>query len=343
MSTGAAIAAVVILAAIVASTLLVCRELRAVERRLDVRLTRQGRRLRRLDARLSEYAEATAAAAATPGVSPAATAQREHEALLAGLVSTTLERESLLRELPAPGGRRVRIGIATMRGREEALAQVLTTLAPQADEVFVYLNDDWEQAPEVPGGVPTNVRFFTGVDLGDRGKFAFLDGFSGYYLTCDDDIAYPADYVERMVAALDRHDRAAVVGWHGSIILEDEFVGYYTPGSREVFGFHQDVPADQRVHVLGTGVAGFHTDAIVPRLTDMPQANMSDLWLATLARRLDVPMFVLAHGPDLVGEIPVATSSIFRSSMDDSDSAGLNRRAAATQLVLDQMPWPQVR
>src|SRR5699024_3965033 len=108
-----------------------------------------------------------------------------------------------LKSLPrqdVPYRQRVRVGIASMPGREETLAKVLYRIAPQADEVLVYLNN-METVPQECSTVPDNVHFFTGPDLGDRGKFRFLEGFSGYYLTVDDDIEYSRYHVISLINA----------------------------------------------------------------------------------------------------------------------------------------------
>lgn len=239
---------------------------------------------------------------------------------------------------PLQRGRdRVRIGIASMPGREAALLQVLRILSPQADEIFVYLNG----MDEVPSGFDgiRNVRFFTGEDLGDRAKFLFLEGFDGYYLTCDDDIEYARFHVASIIDGIERYARRAVVGWHGSL-FSDDFEQFYEAKSRKVLSFRFLRGKDTGVHLLGTGVCGFHTDTVRPTMDEFVHPNMADAFLAIHAQRREVPMVVLAHKG---GEaMPIDTpGSISAASLgkDARGKAAFDVAGTVTRLVKEQMPW----
>ena len=99
---------------------------------------------------------------------------------------------------------------------------------------------------------------------------------NGYQLVCDDDIDYPADYVEKLVDGIERHGRRAVVGFHGCV-LRAPLVDYHT--SRRLLHFSRSLGEDTAVHVLGTGVAGFHVSAIRVGPQDV-EPGLADLWLA---------------------------------------------------------------
>lgn len=231
----------------------------------------------------------------------------------------------------------VRIGIASMAGREEGLRQVVEILSPQADEIFVYLND-MEVVPDILPKRP-NVRYFLGHDTGDRGKFKFLDGFEGYYLTCDDDIAYAPFHVQSIIDGIERYGRKAVVGWHGSL-FKPGFEQFYDAKSRQVLSFKFLRGQDTPVHLLGTGVCGFHTSTIDIAYEDFQYPNMADVFLAIAAKRQKVPMVVLAHEKDWATPIEVGPSISSVSLKRDKDSSGgLDVAATATKLVKDEMPW----
>lgn len=97
--------------------------------------------------------------------------------------------------------------LATIPGRP--LKAVLESLRPQVDRLCVWCNG--------PSGIllglaklidevvidPTNARR-------DCGKFGFVNGDS-LYLTCDDDLQYPGDYVETMQRSVER--------WKGQCIV----------------------------------------------------------------------------------------------------------------------------
>lgn len=248
-----------------------------------------------------------------------------------------------MRELPRnsdgklPMRDRVRVGIASMKGREQGLRRVIEIIAPQADEVFVYLND----MNEIPAILPrkSNVKFFTGPDVGDRGKFAFLNGFTGYYITCDDDIEYAPFHIHSIVDGIEKYSRTSVVGWHGSI-FKDKFSTFYDSNSRQVLSFRFLRGLDTPVHLLGTGVCGFHTDTLQIRFEEFLHANMADVFLAIAAKNQKVPMVVLAHGKDWAKPLDVGPSiSSVSLKKDEAPKGGLDVAKTVSDLVLKNRPW----
>ncbi|WP_165164218.1 FkbM family methyltransferase [Corynebacterium qintianiae] len=231
----------------------------------------------------------------------------------------------------------VRIGIASMPGREFGLKTVIDILHTQADEIFVYLNG-MSSVPAILPAYP-NVKYFAGPDVGDRGKFKFLEGFNGYYLTCDDDIEYAPFHVQSIIDGIERYGRRAVVGWHGSIFKED-FQEFYNPKYRQVLSFRFLRGEDTPVHLLGTGVCGFHTETMNVSYEDFLYPNMADAFLAIAAKEQEVGMVVLAHGKDWAKPIDVGPSiSTVSLKRDKSDKKDLDTAATVTKLVKDHGPW----
>jgi FkbM family methyltransferase len=242
-----------------------------------------------------------------------------------------------VRKTGAGGGRdRVRAGVATMPGREDGLAIVLDSICPQVDEVFVYLNG-FDQPPACVLA-HDNVRAFIGPDVGDRGKFRFIDGFEGYFISIDDDIAYPRFYVQTLIDGIERYGRKAAVGWHGSVLL-DGFVDYYDPKSRRVLSFGSERGADTQVHVLGTGCTAFHTDTIRISYCDFLKPNMADIFFALEGQRQSVPFVVLSHRKGWAKPIEFKSSpSISGESMKSSGSK-IDVRSITNALVTTQGEW----
>lgn len=244
-----------------------------------------------------------------------------------------------VRELVNPAWRRtdrVRVGIASMPGREEGLRVVLKSLVPQADEIFVYLNGFDHVPAEL--AIDERVRFFTGPDHGDRAKFMFMEGYAGYYLTCDDDIAYPDFYVDHIVDGIERYGRRAVVGWHGSV-FKDGFSDYYDPASRRVVAYYSNRSEDLPVHLLGTGIAGFHTSTLLLSLADFEVPNMADVWLALKAREQGVPMVVLRHERGWADPLDRGAPSISNASIKQDGGKRLDMRQVVSRTVRDNAPW----
>lgn len=130
---------------------------------------------------------------------------------------------------------------------------------------------------------------------GARGKFFMASRASGYFLTVDDDIEYPEDYVRFMIAGVEKYNRKAVVGLHGQNVLD--------PKGYEIFGFQEEIAKDMSVHILGTGCMAFHTSALEIDWQKLPEGKIDDA-VAALAQDARMPMKVLAHKKDWVKTRP---------------------------------------
>lgn len=177
---------------------------------------------------------------------------------------------------------------------------VVEALLPQVDDICVWLNGYDAVPEELAGRDRVVVRL--GEDVGDRGKFAFLDGFDGLYLSVDDDITYPAFYVEHCLAGIEKYADGVIVGWHGSLLAPD-ITDFYEHSKREVFNFGRDLAADTAVDVLGTGAAAFLTSTLPLRTDAFVAPNMADIFFALQARTAGVPLVALAHAPGWATDI----------------------------------------
>ncbi|MGN6686365.1 MAG: hypothetical protein ACTHK1_02380 [Actinomycetales bacterium] len=219
--------------------------------------------------------------------------------------------------------------MATIPARESGLRVVVESMLDQAEEVCVYLNG-YEEVPDWLAAAPRVVARL-GEDLGDRGKFAFVDGFDGVYLTVDDDIAYPPDYVAATVSGLQRYP-GAVVGWHGSL-LDPDITDYYDHSKRHVFNHGRACLRDEVVHVLGTGALGFDTRALSVSLRDFEVPNTADLYFARLCQRQAVPQVVLAHPPGWAPPIPFPREATIWGASVDNNASRFDTRTAAAALL----------
>lgn len=203
--------------------------------------------------------------------------------------------------------------LASVPSRRAHLRQVVTTLLPQVDWLMAHLND----YPDVPAWlshprVVVSRSQDTG-DLRDTGKFVFRDRIPrGYHVVVDDDIDYPPDHVDQLVAKIEQYDRRAVVGYHG-VQLELPVRSYYS--GRAVAHFGTALREDHPVHVLGTGTVALHTDMLRIGVEDCRHHGMTDIWFAAACHRAGIRMVAAArptryllqlplprHGPSLYDE-----------------------------------------
>lgn len=213
------------------------------------------------------------------------------------------------------------VGIATIEARKESLVDTLESLKNQADLVLVYSND------YKPAGLPVNadndsfafVYPTSGIyehfgDLGDVGKFwAYVhknnSDANKYFIVCDDDLIYPPDFIETIIAGIERHRRKAVVGFHGK-----EYYGrvesYYRDFTEQVkynlaanYRCLGDLTHEARATVIGTGCTGWHSslfDESPLSLDDFKHEgkiapNMADIWFSRKCNNLGIPRVVIPH------------------------------------------------
>jgi hypothetical protein len=107
--------------------------------------------------------------------------------------------------------------MATIPKRIFHLETVVNSILHQVDVLNVYLNN-FEEVPWFLNNPKINVvRSQEHGDRGDAGKFFWSDKVSGNYFTIDDDILYPADYVQRLKESLDKRGKKCAIGVHGEI------------------------------------------------------------------------------------------------------------------------------
>jgi len=196
-----------------------------------------------------------------------------------------------------PSGTPLIIGaVCSIPSRIEAFRAVVQRLLPQLDQLHVYL-DKYESVPEFLKSEKIQVYRSQDyqVDLRDNAKFLGFDrlkkahpeGF--YYVTFDDDIDYPHDYVRHLVCSIDDFGGKAVVGVHAVVSFESP-ASY----SADRFVYHFALSAlDQSklVNNVGTGTAAFWSGAfghIDPFAWG--RGGAVDIDFAILAKRQGVPM-----------------------------------------------------
>jgi len=100
-------------------------------------------------------------------------------------------------------------------------------------------------------------------NLGAKAKFRGIEDHPGtYWLTVDDDIQYPRDYIPRLLAAHRQHGGA--VGVHAGIPPPEG--PYWSPKTKKIH-FEMPCQVDTKVTLLGTGTLCIRTD-------DFPDLSM---------------------------------------------------------------------
>lgn len=175
--------------------------------------------------------------------------------------------------------------LATIEARKYTLQDVIDSLKHQVNTVRVYGND---YLPQVEGD---NVEVYTGKDYTDNAKFYWLPQSRGIYLSCDDDIIYPPDYVQTVREALKKYPNTWVT-FHGRKLIGKN-LPYYT--GHECYACLRTVGADYMIDVPGTGVSAFNADAINFDMRDWTDYRMSDLMVGLELAKLRTKVICIAH------------------------------------------------
>ena len=246
-----------------------------------------------------------------------------------------------------PPTRQIVAGMATVPGNEAALFRAVNSLLPQVDRIDLYGNV-FEQLPALLQGHP-KLRCVVdreGTRYGDAGKFWGLqDCVDTIYLSCDDDIDYPADYVQRMVEVLARHGGACAVSVHAALMRQcaDDVVRYYYDGeTRTVFHFERELHGERRAHVPGTGTTVVHSHFVKPGMAYFQQPNMADLWLAQYLLENALPVVAIARPAGWLKQLPVDRPTIFEHSAQQRPTA-FNTGAAQSEIAARLQPISTLR
>ena len=237
--------------------------------------------------------------------------------------------------------------LATIPKRRASLRVTVANLLPQVDHMNVYMN----ASPAVPGvddAVPEFLKHpkITVArsqdtefgDQGDAGKMYWAEEVEGIHLITDDDMLHPPDYVEQIVAGLDRWDRKAVVGFHGAILLSP-FRAYYDRSCRKVFHFGRYLENDVPVHVIAGNSTCYHTDAIEVSRDDFRKPNMADIWMALLGQQQQVPFVCLKKlGGWLKDDEGTREASIYAASYENRGT-WMDSADEQTKAVASFSPW----
>jgi hypothetical protein len=185
--------------------------------------------------------------------------------------------------------------IATMPSRGETFQKVLTAIRPQVDHVFVYL-DGYDAAPAFLKGMD-GVSVKRAEDLGDlhaSSRFLCLQQLSSPTVVAmvDDDIVYPDNYVEHLVAVLGEAQGRAIVGVHGRIFIPPHLS--YVKDAMELH-FGRGLTRHCSVHEVGVGTCAFVSDVldVDPRRWD--RCDMNDITIAIEAQRRGLPRIAVAR------------------------------------------------
>jgi hypothetical protein len=177
--------------------------------------------------------------------------------------------------------------IASIPEREGMLKKTVNSLLPQVDNICVALNN-YDHIPEFLWD-----EVYTKSDnrKGDSERYWCVEDVGGYLLTCDDDLIYPANYVNYMIRGVEKYNCACSL--HGRSYPNRPIENFQS--GFDGYPCLDDVMKDVEVDIGGTGVMCWHTDFLKVRHEDFQSANMADIWFSKLCHEQNVKIMCLNH------------------------------------------------
>lgn len=216
--------------------------------------------------------------------------------------------------------------IATMPSRVKTLEAVVHAIRSQVSKFFVYL-DHFDEVPPFLRDLP-GIELRRAEDHGDlhsASRFLCLEELTSpaCVFCVDDDIFYPANYVERLTSLLDRNAGNVLVGVHGRIFLPPH--NSYVHDAHPIH-FEQSLEKPTYVHEVGAGTCAFVSDKLLlsPRL--WPRTDMSDIRVAIEAQKLRLPRIVVGRRSNWLRQylLKDAPDTLWaRKQRDDSETTRL--------------------
>jgi hypothetical protein len=175
--------------------------------------------------------------------------------------------------------------LATIPGREEALALCLASLRPQVEYLAVVCHDVLEP--------PACVReladeFACEPDTaGSAAGLRWAGDWEGLYLKCDDDFEYPENYVAEMLRWVKRWKGKALVACHGRRLIPkaDLYIQCDLKASP------QEGNGGAFINYPGACAIAWDTRLQVP--PRIPEKNLEEPYLARWAQERHVPIWLV--------------------------------------------------
>lgn len=208
----------------------------------------------------------------------------------------------------------VTISMASHPPRRAGMLKRVTELLPQCDRLRLYLNNysddilsELPVSPKLDVILAGNGRKHK--DMGSQGKFYGVgcdrNGVpdDSYWLTCDDDIFYPGDYVQYMVDGCVKYGNKCIVTIHGGIYMDINNGMLNSLPVRDMRVLHRYDRArseDMPVHTAGCGIFCCH-----PKTIGLDDSCITgelhsgdDEDIAVWSQKMEVPIIRLAgrHG-----------------------------------------------
>lgn len=191
--------------------------------------------------------------------------------------------------------------MATMYSRLPLAVDTIRSLAKQVDKMYVVLNaftgsEDMRlwQAMIKDAGKSVSI-IVSDNRLGDAERMLPVTTDRAIWLTVDDDLIYPKDYVLNLKTALLMY--GGIVSYHGKAYGTPQIDSFYL-GDKMTTYYHRclyDSADDVVVDIPGSGVMAWNGEEVDLRYHLFERKNMADIETARIAQQQGVQIVALKH------------------------------------------------
>jgi hypothetical protein len=207
------------------------------------------------------------------------------------------------------------ISVASYK-RIDSLVKTIKSIYDQCDEINIFLNDHEGEIP--PQFLDKKINlYFSDNRYGDALKFAKLIESDGYYLTIDDDLIYPPNYVDHMITRCKEFSNKRVITLHGRKFSGDPIKSFYN-SYIEFYHCLGHQKRDALIHFGGTGVMCFHTSLMKIPITYFEHPNMADVWVGKYCFENNIEVLSIAHDKNFLTYQPQKTTIFDSESKSDT-------------------------
>ena len=238
---------------------------------------------------------------------------------------TTFGMNEIIQKMSDPAAikDKITVFIATYPGGFEHVGDAIRSLLNQStepDRIILHINSN-KRPPRLPKDTRLKV-IFSEENYADNGKFVHMNNYQGYFITADDDINYPYDYIETMLKEVARHSNQGIVGVHGACLPFGPPLTRWSHymSLRRSHIFTQEHASRIRVDILGTGTVAFHSSIGHPDGRKMNTLRMVDLHLASWAHSNNIPMYLIPRKRDWLTELNnISDDRIWTQSQEEKE------------------------
>ena len=185
------------------------------------------------------------------------------------------------------------MGMAAIPQRFRNFDETIPILADQCDKLYIHISGT-DNYPKILDNY-SNIEYTINTELmGSQYKYKMSTKYSNsYFLTCDDDLLYPEDYVSTMIESLKQHENKAIV-----CVYANKWNPHNTnkPTIHQIYGayhLNQSIGIDTRILWPGMGTGIHHTSSFSFSPEECRHSGMADIYVMVKAAKLGIPIYTI--------------------------------------------------